>query len=440
MRIAVIGLGKVGLPLAVQFSSKGHTVIGCDVDPRVVSSVNAGLSHVAGEAGLDEAVRRAVTAGDLSATLDVATAVAASEAVVVIVPLMLAPDSSLDFTQLDAATQSIAAALRPGSLVVFETTVPVGTTAGRLRQLLEEGSGLTAGENFYLAFSPERVYSGRIFEDLTRYPKIVGGVDAASQQRAVAFYHAVLDAEVLEVADAETAEFTKLAETSYRDVNIALANQLALYAGSRGVDAKTAFAAANSQPYSHLHRPSIGVGGHCIPVYPRFLLEDAAPSELEMLRVARKINDGMVVTAVQDLREALQGLAGSTVLILGLSYRENVKELAFSAAVPLIRLLRKEGARVLAHDPLFLAEEVDHLGVELADLHQPMQVDAVVIQAFHRQYRSLEWQRFQGLRVVLDGRGGLEPNHLGGTGAVYLAMGTPRRRARDSTRPTLSKP
>src|SRR5439155_879076 len=267
--VAVVGLGKIGLPLAAQYASKGMRVIGCDVLADVVESINAGVAHIHEEAGLEEAVAAAVAAGTLSATTDTTGAAKQAGVVVVIVPLIVAPDRSMDYRNIDAATRAVGRGLRRGTLVVYETTLPVGTTRQRLGPMLEKESGLKAGADFHLAFSPERLYAGRIFEDLRRYPKIVGGIDEASTKAAVDFYRSVLDAEVWAVENTETAEFAKLAETTYRDVNIALANQLALYAASREVNVSEAFKAANSQPYSHIHRPSLGVGGHCIPACRR---------------------------------------------------------------------------------------------------------------------------------------------------------------------------
>ncbi len=423
--VAVVGLGKIGLPLAVQFAIRGDRVIGCDRQPAVVAAVNAGRSLIREEPGLPEAVAAVVANGRLCATTDTTAAVAAANIVVVIVPLMVDANAQVDFGALDSATVEIAAGLRTGTLVVYETTLPVGTTRQRFAPLLESGSALRAGTDFALAFSPERVYSGRVFEDLRHYPKIVGGIDPASTQRVGEFYRSVLDCEVLEVANSETAEFTKLAETAYRDVNFALANQLALYAGRRGVDAFEAFSAANTQPFSHLHSPNIGIGGHCIPVYPYFLLADHAPDELELLGVARQTNDGMASIAVRALQQELGGLAGRRVLILGIAYRENVKELAFSVAPRLANLLRAQGADVLGHDPLFSASELAHLPVKLVDLEQPLCLDAIIIQAFHEAYQRLDWQRFRGLRVVLDGRGALDPEQLADTGATYIAIGKP---------------
>jgi nucleotide sugar dehydrogenase len=250
MRVAVVGLGKVGLPLAVQYASRGLSVTGCDVDAAKVERINAGDCPVEGEEGLEDGLRSALEAGRLQATPDTATAVAASDVVVIIVPVGLTPAREPDFSHLDAALAAIARGIRPGTLVCVESTVPVGTTRGRA------GGALPAG--VLLAASPERVSSGRILRDLRAYPKIIGPLDDESWSEAEAFYGAALEAPCLvRVRDPETAEFAKLAEGVYRDVNIALASDLARYADRLGIDAAEAFAAANSQPYAATACPSI---------------------------------------------------------------------------------------------------------------------------------------------------------------------------------------
>jgi len=422
--VAVVGLGKIGLPLAAQFASKGLDVIGCDVSPTVVDSINAGHSHIHEEEGLEEAVRTAVERGRLKATADTTSAVEKADVVVVIVPLLVDVERTIEYHNLDSATRAVGRGLRKGTLVVYETTLPVGTTRQRLKPLLEEASGLRVGD-FFLAFSPERIYAGRIFEDLRKYPKIVGGIDAESARRAVDFYRSVLDAEVWPVENTETAEFAKLAETTYRDVNIALANQLALYGASREVNVNEAFKAANSQPFSHLHRPSLGVGGHCIPVYPHFLLGDATEGELSLVRDGRHTNDHMTEVGVEQLARLLGGLESRRVLVLGASYREDVKELAFSTIFPLVDLLHRAGATVLVADPHFEPAELADLEAEIVDARSSAaaDVDAIVVQAWHREFRELDWKRFARLAVVLDGRGSLDPNAVRETGATYLAIG-----------------
>ena len=430
--VAVVGLGKIGLPLAAQFASKGLRVIGCDVLPDVVEQINAGKAHIREEAGLEEGVASAVAAGRLSATTDTTGATREADVVVVIVPLMVGPDRAMDYRNIDAATAAVGRGLGRGTLVVYETTLPVGTTRRRLGPMLEKASGLRAGGDFHLAFSPERLYAGRIFEDLRKYPKIVGGIDDASTQAAVDFYKSALEADVWPVENAETAEFAKLAETTYRDVNIALANQLALYASSRDVNVTEAFKAANSQPFSHIHRPSLGVGGHCIPVYPHFLLGDATNGELSLVRDGRATNDGMAEVGLRQLERVLGGLRGRRVLVLGASYREDVKELAFSTVIPVVDLLRRAGAQVLLVDPHFTRDELEVLEAEVVDDAGAVGakgVDAVIVQAWHNEFRHLDWARFRGLKVVLDGRGTLDADAVRRSGASYIAIGISETRA-----------
>lgn len=418
--VAVVGLGRIGLPLAAQFASKGLRVVGCDIDAPLVERVDAGACPYEDEEGLEPLLKAAHDARLLSATTDTAGAIAASAVAVIIVPVGLTTEQRPDFSALDAAARAVALRLRRGSLVILETTVPVGTTRRRLGALLEAG-GLKAGRDFSLAYSPERVYVGRVLADLRRYPKIVGGVDAESARRAVAFYERALDATVTPVSSCETAEFVKLAETTYRDVNIALANELARAADALGVDVTEAIIAANSQPFSHIHQPGVGVGGHCIPVYPRFLLENAP--EMSLPRTARETNDGMAGYAAEKLARALGGLAGKTVLILGLSYRPNIKEAAHSSALLLARELSSRGARVLVHDPYFTDAEMRALGLEPPPAFPPPHVDALAVQTLHDRYRGLDPASFPGCAVVLDGRNALRRETVEAAGLRYLGIG-----------------
>lgn len=426
MNVCVVGLGKIGLPVAIQYASKGLFVLGADSDPVVVAQVNAGRPHLVGEPGVPEQLPRLVAQGQLRATTDTAAAAAAAEVIVLLPPVLLDAQRRPDFGSIDAATEAVARGLRPGTLVLVETTVPVGSTRGRVGRLLERGSGLRLGRDFFLAYSPERVSSGTVFRDLCLYPKVVGGVDKASSERAAAFYRQTLDAEVLVVRDAETAEFAKLAESIYRDVNIALANELARAADTLGVDALEAFQAANSQPYSHLHQPGVGVGGHCIPVYPYFLIE--AVQDTALTRLARTINDGMAEYAAERLEQALGSLAEKTVLVLGLAYRANVAEARYSSTFLLDAALRTRGARVLVHDPLFSTDTIAGLGLTPAEPFPPVGIDALIIQAFHDQYRTLDLSAFRGCRVVVDGRNALEPAGVEQCGMQYIGIG---RRASD---------
>ena len=314
--------------------------------------------------------------------------------------------------------------MHAGSLVIFETTLPVGDTRGRFAPRLAEASGLTLEESLFVAFSPERLYSGAALRNLATYPKLVGGLGEASSARAAAFYAGVLDAEVVTMSSAEAAEFAKLADTTYRDVNIALANEFSRYADRIGVDLTEVIAAANSQPYSHIHQPGLGVGGHCIPVYPHFLL-DRAP-ELELVALSRRVNDGQVGNAIRSLQLALGGLDGAEILVLGLTYRDGVKELAYSRALPLIERLIFHGARVLAHDPLLTDDEIVRTGAVPWRWGDTVPaVRAIVTQTADPAWAGLDPAWFPGLELVLDGRNSLRELALP-DGVAYQGIGQRR--------------
>jgi nucleotide sugar dehydrogenase len=432
-KVTVVGLGKIGLPLAVQYAQHGKRVIGCDINPWVVEMINEGQSHVLEEPGLALGVAHAVRQGLLSATENTPGAVSQADVVVIIVPAVIDEKHEVDFATIDAATTAIGEGLQPGTLVIYETTLPVGTTARRFRQILERTAGLQAGQDFFLAYSPERVSSGHIFRDLCIYPKVVGGIDEKSTTAAVAFYRSVLDAEIITMASTDEAEFVKLIETTYRDVNIALANEFACYADAHGLNVAAAIVAANSQPYSHIHTPGVGVGGHCIPVYPYFLLAGldkadyhSPDSQLHMLmlpRFARRINDAMAQYAVRRIEAVIGSLASQSVLILGLAYRSNVHEAAFTSAKLLQNALIECGSIVYADDPLFNAEEIHASGYTPLIPEVEGGISAIILQADHQAYQSFDFRRFAHCKVVLDGRGVLSREKIEALGMHYITIG-----------------
>jgi len=418
--VAVVGAGKMGLPLAAQFATHGWTVIAVDVNPAVVEAINAGRSHVGEEPGLAELVATVRAQGRLRATLDAAAAAREADVVVLIVPVMLDADRQPDYRYMDPAVASIAPGIHAGSTVIFETTLPIGDTRKRFAPALERVSGLAADRDFFVAFSPERLFSGAVLANLAAYPKLVGGIGAASTDRAASFYASVLDAEIVAMSSSEAAEFSKLADTTYRDVNIALATEFAHAADALGIDVQEVIAAANSQPYSHIHQPGIGVGGHCIPVYPHLLLS-RAPG-LRLVETARTVNDAQTGRAVATLHALLGGLVDTPVLVLGLTYREGVKELAYSRAMPLIAALRAAGADVAGYDPLMDPAEVEAIGVRPWAWGTPGPFRAIVTQTGDRLFGTLDPAWFPDLAVVYDGRNSLRSLALP-DGVAYVGVG-----------------
>jgi nucleotide sugar dehydrogenase len=273
-----------------------------------------------------------------------------------------------------------------------------------------------------VAFSPERLYSGAALRNLATYPKLVGGLGPASGARAAAFYSSVLDTEVVLMSSAEAAEFSKLADTTYRDVNIALANEFARYADRVGVDIQEVIAAANSQPYSHIHQPGLGVGGHCIPVYPHFLLSRAP--EMELVELSRRVNDGQIGLAIRTIQKALGGLEGVPVLVLGLTYRDGVKELAYSRALPLIERLAFHGAIVSAFDPLLSEAEIDHSAASPYAWGTASPARAIITQTADPLFLDLDFSLFPDAEILFDGRNSLRTLELPER-VAYHGVGVP---------------
>ena len=411
MKITVVGMGKIGLPLAVQFARKGNQVFGSDINIHTVDMINSGKEPFPGEKNLQIFLKEEVDSGRLVATLDTETAVSKSDVVIVVVPLFVDKNGVPDFGAMDNATKSIGKGLQKNTLVSYETTVPVGTTRNRFASMIEIESGLKAGIDFSLVFSPERVLTGRVFDDLRKYPKLVGGIDEKSAQKGVDFYSQVLDFDnrddlsqangVWNLGDLETSEMTKLAETTYRDVNIALANQFALFAESKSIDIMKVIESANSQNYSHIHKPGIAVGGHCIPIYPQmYLLNDP---EASLVKEAREINLKMPSKVVEKLQSIHGNLDGQRVVVLGAAYRGGVKETAFSGVFPTVEKLKSTGASVFVHDPLFMDLELSNLG--LVPYHYGDPIDAAIIQTDHEEYSQINPEHLPKIQTLIDGRG-----------------------------------
>ncbi|MDQ0644589.1 nucleotide sugar dehydrogenase [Microbacterium murale] len=427
MRIAVVALGKIGLPLAVQFADSGHEVIGVDVNQAAVNTINEGLEPFPGEAHLQEKLSELIPAGRLRATSDYADAIPGADAVVLVAPVFVNDETwEPDFRYMDAATRSLAEHLTPGTLVSYETTLPVGTTRNRWKPMLEEGSGLVEGKDFHLAYSPERVLTGRVFADLRKYPKLIGALSDEGNRLARAFYEAVLQFDerpdlprpngVWDLGTTEASEMAKLAETTYRDVNIGLANQFGLFAAANGIDVYKVIEACNSQPYSHIHRPGIAVGGHCIPVYPRLYL--STDPDADIVRVARQLNASMPERLVAQAEGILGDLTGLKAVVLGAAYRGGVKETAFSGVFPTVQALTQRGADVVVHDPIYTDDELRALGFEPYALGGD--VDVAVLQTDHAEYRDLGPERLPGVKLLVDGRNATDPARWVGTPRIVV--------------------
>ncbi|HEU5110944.1 MAG TPA: nucleotide sugar dehydrogenase [Micromonosporaceae bacterium] len=410
--VVILGLGYVGLPLAREAARAGLTVLGFDVDPAVAAALNAGRSHVDDISDADVA---GMLAGGFRATTD-AAAIATAAAAVICVPTPLSDDHGPDLTAVIGATRAVARNLRAGMLVVLESTTYPGTTNDVVRPLLEE-SGLTAGVDFHLAFSPERIDPGNERYGTHNTPKVVGGLTPACTERAAAFYDRFV-ATVVRTRGTREAETAKLLENTYRHVNIALVNEMARFCHELDIDLWDVIRAAASKPFGfQAFYPGPGVGGHCIPIDPNYLSHSVRAKlgyPFRFVELAQEINATMPAYVAQRAQNLLNddGVAvnGATVLLLGVTYKPNIADQRESPALPLARRLCGLGARVAYHDPFVRHWDATGLDVERADDLEGAvaAADLVILVQHHRQYDADHLaalaKRFFDTRGVTTGR------------------------------------
>lgn len=425
MNVIVVGAGRMGLPLACAIAESGARVTACDVNPEIVEAINAGRSPY-DEPGLDEHIARNHAAGRLCAATDTTGAARAADAIIVIVPAHLTEDRDIDYSILRAASEAVGKGIKKGALLSYETTVAVGGTRGALIPVVEQASGLRAGRDFFACFSPERVKARFVFEKLRETPKVVGGYDAASAAEGAKFYARHLGARVINAGSLEAAELVKLTGMIYRDVNIALSNELAAYCEAVGEDYWRVAEASNDDDETRLLFPGIGVGGHCTPVYPYFIICDGerrgVPQRLAVS--ARAINDAQPERNVERLARAWKPLEGRRVHILGLSFRPDVKVDIFSTAYPLGEALRAHGAHVSLEDPWYSDKEIQAAGFTPARVDRDS-ADAVILNTAHSEFRNPDFAQWRasGVEAVLDGRNCWPRDVAESAGLLYLGVG-----------------
>lgn len=406
-RCAVVGLGYVGLPLAVELGRAGYHVLGYDVSHRVVHGLAKGESHIRDVSS--SAVAELIEQGRFEATTD-ATRLGECDALAICVPTPLGKTRDPDVSYVVAATESVAATLRPGQLIILESTTYPGTTRDLMLPVLE-ASGLEVGRDFFLCFSPERVDPGNQRWLVRNTPKVIGGITPACLERGVALYRRAMQT-VVPVSSTETAELTKLLENTFRAVNIALVNEMAQVCDRLDVDVFEVIEAAATKPFGFMKFvPGPGIGGHCIPLDPHYLAwkMKTLNYRTRMIELAGEVNSEMprfVVEKVRDaLNEAGRAVKGSRVLVLGVAYKADIDDVRESPALDIMRLLEEKGADVVFHDPLVsvLREEdgSSRAGVPLSD-EELAAADCILIATDHT---DVEYQRLIGLpSPVVDAR------------------------------------
>jgi len=423
--VGIIGLGYVGLPLAVAFSEAGFRTLGFDVKPAVIDGLNAGRSHITDVTS--ERLAKLTGDGPFEATLDF-DRLGEADAVVICVPTPLSKTDDPDLSFVVAATEAVRSSLRPGQLVVLESTTYPGTTREIVQPMLEE-TGLVAGEDFFLSFSPERVDPANPIWHIENTPKIVGGLTPICHQLTVVLYGEVID-QVIEVSSPEAAEMAKLLENTFRAVNIGLVNEMAVVADRLGIDIWEVIEAAATKPYGFMRFfPGPGLGGHCIPVDPIFLAWKMKTLQYRtrFIELAAEVNGEMprwvVERTAEALNDARKPLNGSDVLVLGVSYKPDVDDVRESPALDIIKIFMQRGASVEFHDPFVDELEIDgetDWSVELT-AERLGRADAVVITTDHSDvdYRLVG----RHASIVVDPRNAMkEPCEA----VVYPIAGPPR--------------
>jgi len=419
-RIAVVGLGYAGLPMALEFAGAGFPTIGLDVDAHKVTTINRGQSPVSNVTD-EELQARSLTASTDPTVLDTA------DVAIICVPTPLTPSGGPDLRFVQAAGTTIGQHLHPEMLVILQSTCGPGTTSQQLAPALERASGLRAGEDFFVAFAPERIDPGNQKYTVKNTPKLVGGVSPESTRLAAALYETCID-EVVLVSSPEIAELAKLVENTFRFINISFINEMALLCDRLGVNVWEVIEAAKTKPFAFLpHYPSPGVGGHCIPVVPQYL--DAAAREAglesELIPAANRINDAMPRLIVDKLEQALERtLVGARILLVGITYKPDIADIRESAAVRVLEEIAARGATVQYHDPLWPSLEVADRALESVAL-DPLDIaeaDAVVLLTPHTSidYASI----VRAAPLVIDTHSGLHPREAPNVVNVWVPGAT----------------
>jgi UDP-N-acetyl-D-mannosaminuronic acid dehydrogenase len=380
-KICVVGLGYIGLPTAAMFALSGHQVVGVDVNQKVVEKLNRGEVHIE-EPGLDKVVKNMVDAGKIVAK----TAPEESDVFIIAVPTPNNDDKykSCDLSYVLAATESIIPFLKKGNTIIVESTIAPRTTDDFVKPMIEN-AGFEVGQDVYLAHCPERVLPGKIMEELIHNNRIVGGCTSKCAEKAAEVYRSFVKGEIL-ITDAKTAEMSKLMENTFRDVNIALANELVKVCNSLDINALEVIRLANKHPRVNLHQPGPGVGGHCLAVDPYFIIEKA-PELARIISLARETNNSMPHYVVSKVKQLTEDIENAKIAVLGITYKGNIDDMRESPAIEVIELLEKEGFEIAIHDP-----HVETNELELVSLNKAVKdADMILILADHDEFKAIDY-------------------------------------------------
>ncbi len=433
IEIAVLGLGRIGLPTAGVFAAAGAKVVGVDISAEVVRETNGGRCRFVDEPGLPEMIKKAVAEGRLRATVEPDEAISNADYVLVCVPTPVDETKTPDYSAVRRASHTIGKFLRKGSAVVIESTIGPGIAEEMVRPILEAESGLKAGVDFGLASCPERSDPGNILVNMKSLPRIIGGLNGKTTDAVVELYEAVLGVKAIRVGDPKTANAVKLTENLFRDVNIALANEFALLFEKIGIDAIEVINACASKYNFMPHYPGAGVGGPCLPSNSYYLISQGvrAGNIPYLIRMAREINDRMPDHVVELVGEALNEVGktinGSKVAILGVAYKPDIKDIQLTPIERIAARLGEMGAAVSLYDPMFKGEEVFGIKVKASLDSAVRRADCVVVGTAHSEFKDLELASLASLvhkkAAFVDARNVVSPGQAVKNGFAYRGVG-----------------
>lgn len=400
--VSIYGLGKMGLPLACVFADSGFNVIGTDINKQLINSINKLRNPIEGEKGLDILLKKVVKSKKLTATLDGAMASKNSDIKIIIVPTLIDQKNNPNLKPIEDVVSKIAKGLQKGDIVILESTAPAGTTLNVIGKKLEKLTGLVLNKDFSVAHCPERTSSGTAIENIrgNPSPKIISGSDKLTLEIMKLIYERINLKGVVVVENLTVAELVKVWEGVYRDVNIAFANNLYLACRDMGVNAFDVIEACNTDKFCNILKPGPGVGGHCIPVYPYFILKKTKVGN-KLLNLSRQINDGMTDHVIKLIEEVLEEkgrrLRNSDILVLGIAYRSGVKEIRKSPAINVLKKLKSLAKNVYTHDPNFSPDEIEVLGFKYKKGFSG--IDCVLVMTRESEFKKINWTKAKDLRT-----------------------------------------
>ncbi len=431
LKVCVVGIGRIGLPTALSFAKAGLQTIGMDINTKLVDSLNQGNFPLKDEPGYEDIFNNAIKNGNFSATTDINEAVSKSNLILLSLPTPMDKKNIPDYSALESVCKQLSDILQPNSLIVVESTIEPGFVENTLINILEKTNRLHVGKNFTIGVCPENANPGEILHDFTNLPRLVGSIDEQTTKIITMIYDFVFSVELIIMPDCKTANAVKLTTNVFRDVNIAFVNELSLMFDKLGIDTLKVLDAAKRKYNFQIHYPGAGVGGPCLPINSYQFLNTAIRinSKLSIIEQSREINEKMpdyVINLTLDgFKKCNKSIKDSNILILGISYKPDVKDVQLSPAEIIINKLKDLGARVRIYDPYYKNSEVFGINVESNMKDAIPKADASIIITAHKEFQEINPQIFTKMNtpILIDSRGVIDTSSIKDTNLVFRGIG-----------------